>query len=367
MRRAGPSPSASRLPTRRDSRTQSGPQKDCVDCCSRGPGRSTRRNSADWLRRLTPRALIGVRISAKGIHVWGLLHAGVQWLPDTADETRDLLLVSVAGPGHIVVTLGNAPLAELDHGRLGTSDVDAFESQVVLANFTGLSASIVAAGVGATSPDDTQEFSARLAGLVLRRAVATMRADRHGGMLVVLPAARIPALMDDGALRAKYGFAEDGGRRRAQTIAADIVRQLAIESGVSGTPWSRFLKARATTCRDQDLALLEHSRLISGLSQVDGAVLLTDTLDVVGFGAEIGGHLPPVQRVTHAMDLAGTSREWVRADRVGTRHGSAYRLCQAVPEALALVVSQDGGLRIVRWHDDAVTYWAQVARGHWER
>ena len=131
-------------------------------------------------------------------------------------------------------------------------------------------------------------------------------------------------------------------------------------------PLRSFLRGRAAAFRDQDLALLELSGLISGLSQVDGAVVLTDTLDIVGFGAEIGGELPPVQRVAHAQDLLGASREWVRADRVGTRHRSAYRLCQAVPEALVLVVSQDGGLRVMRWLNDAVTYWAQVARGQWE-
>ena len=39
---------------------------------------------------------------------------------------------------------------------------------------------------------------------------------------------------------------------------------------------------------------------------------------------------------------------------------------QAVRDALALVVSQDGGLRFIRWHDDGVTYWEQVATGLWE-
>jgi DNA integrity scanning protein DisA with diadenylate cyclase activity len=44
-------------------------------------------------------------------------------------------------------------------------------------------------------------------------------------------------------------------------------------------------------------------------------------------------------------------------DAVGTRHRSAYRLCAAVPGAVALVVSQDGGVRFVTRRGDAVTYW----------
>lgn len=326
---------------------------------------------AQELRRLAPaadaaRALIGVRISRKGVHVWGLLHAGVQWLPETADDSSTLLLVSVAGPGHLVVTLGGAPLAELGHGRLGTSDVDAFESPVMLASFGGLAAAMAASSAPRPSDDGIPELASRLAGLVLRRAVATMRAGRHGGMLIVLPAGRIPSLMSDGSLRTKYEFVDDPSRRRAQVIATDLVRALALEARPGASLWSRFLKGRSASFREPDLALLEFSHLISGLSQVDGAVVMTDTLDIVGFGAEIGGHLQPVQRVMHALDLPGTARGWVRADRVGTRHRSAYRLCLAVPEALVLVVSQDGGLRVIHWHVDAVTYWAQVARGHWE-
>lgn len=70
--------------------------------------------------------------------------------------------------------------------------------------------------------------------------------------------------------------------------------------------------------------------------------------------------------MAQALDVGGTEREWVRTDRVGTRHRSAYRLCEALRDALALVVSQDGALRFARWHVDAVTYWEQLATGPWE-
>ena len=105
---------------------------------------------------------------------------------------------------------------------------------------------------------------------------------------------------------------------------------------------------------------------MADLARVDGTVIMTDCLEVLGFGVEIAGELPEVLRVARAHDLEGAAREWVRTDRVGTRHRSAYRLCQAVHDALALVVSQDGGLRFIRWHDEGVTYWEQVATGLWE-
>jgi DNA integrity scanning protein DisA with diadenylate cyclase activity len=51
---------------------------------------------------------------------------------------------------------------------------------------------------------------------------------------------------------------------------------------------------------------------------------------------------------------------------VGTRHRSAYRLCQRVHDALVIVVSQDGGVRFVCWRDGGVVYFDQIATGPWE-
>ena len=48
---------------------------------------------------------------------------------------------------------------------------------------------------------------------------------------------------------------------------------------------------------------------------------------------------------------------------MGTRHRSAYRLCTRFPEALAVVISQDGGVRFVGWHEGAITYWDHTPLG----
>jgi hypothetical protein len=40
--------------------------------------------------------------------------------------------------------------------------------------------------------------------------------------------------------------------------------------------------------------------------------------------------------------------------------------CQAMPDAVVVVVSRDGGMRFVRRHNRAVTYWDQIATGPWE-
>jgi DNA integrity scanning protein DisA with diadenylate cyclase activity len=105
-----------------------------------------------------------------------------------------------------------------------------------------------------------------------------------------------------------------------------------------------------------DEAIVEISQLFAGLADVDGAVVITDQLELLGFGAEIIG-VPDVATVRHAQDLEATEYHIDGTDRVGTRHRNAYRLCAFEPACLAIVVSQDGGVQFVKSLNGHVTVW----------
>ena len=120
-------------------------------------------------------------------------------------------------------------------------------------------------------------------------------------------------------------------------------------------------------------------RVVVGAEEARGLDLvletgsLTETVTVTAApgtlrteNAEISGTLADVERVDRSLDLEGAQRATERTDRVGTRHRSVYRLCQRLHDAFAIVVSQDGGVRFVRWHAGAVTYFDQIATGPWE-
>ena len=100
--------------------------------------------------------------------------------------------------------------------------------------------------------------------------------------------------------------------------------------------------------------------MLAALADVDGALVLTKRFEILGFGAEIVGDLPDVPQVAVARDLEGKLRTFESTEGVGTRHRSAYRLCAALHEAIAVIVSQDGAVRWVAWHDGAVTCWNYV-------
>lgn len=205
---------------------------------------------------------------------------------------------------------------------------------------------------------------------VLRRVLATIREARHGGTLILLPPDGVADLLAAGRhLSLKYAFEDEEPRRRIVTLTAEIVDALArLHGGCpdESTHCTEYEGSRATELTALDEALFEVAHLVASLADIDGAVLMTTGLELIGFGGEIAGHLPDVARVARALDPEATWTEWVRTDRVGTRHRSAYRFCQAARDAIVVVISRDGGLRFVRWHRDQVTYWDQVATGPWE-
>ena len=89
--------------------------------------------------------------------------------------------------------------------------------------------------------------------------------------------------------------------------------------------------------------------------------MLTKRYEILGFDAEILGNHDHVLTVARALDAEGEYTELERSEDVGTRHRSAYCLCQALPGADVIVVSQDGTVWLVKRRKGVVTYWEQVA------
>jgi hypothetical protein len=337
------------------------------------------------LRRLAPavefsRSLIGATAAGGDPRIWGVIHSGPHWLQsvrggrETEQTIPPVLIVAATGPGRLLVTAGAVTLAELRNGTLSGRAVDVFEAQWLHDRLSDVGRLTHATHMrdrekaGGSVAEIHATFGAVLAGHVLRRIVATIRAAQHGGTLIIVPSGRVSELLMDGRyMRVKYGFTDEEPRRRILTLMGHITNELSKDAaGGKAVGWSTYEASRSPQLSYMDEALFEVAHLVADLARVDGTVIMTDCLEVLGFGVEIAGELPEVLRVARAHDLDGAEREWVRTDRVGTRHRSAYRLCQAVRDALALVVSQDGGLRFIRWHDDGVTYWEQVATGLWE-
>jgi len=93
---------------------------------------------------------------------------------------------------------------------------------------------------------------------------------------------------------------------------------------------------------------------IAGLTAVDGAVVLTDRYELLGFGAKIvrRKRWPQVEQVTITEPVQGARPVLLHPEQLGgTRHLSAAQFIQDQRDAAALVASQDGRFTVFEWSD----------------
>jgi DNA integrity scanning protein DisA with diadenylate cyclase activity len=121
--------------------------------------------------------------------------------------------------------------------------------------------------------------------------------------------------------------------------------------------WREYEKSTNGAIVELDEAIFELSYLIARLAAVDGAVILTGQFELLGFGGEIKLESTEVSIVLKALDLEGQQLTEIPVEDVGTRHRSAYRLCKEMPDALAIVVSQDRGVHFIKNREGTVIYW----------
>jgi hypothetical protein len=91
---------------------------------------------------------------------------------------------------------------------------------------------------------------------------------------------------------------------------------------------------------------------IAGLTAVDGATVISDTYQLIAFGAKIGRRYEGtrVQQVVLTEPVAGSTPEVVHPAQLGgTRHLSAAQFAQDQQDSMALVASQDGRFTVFAW------------------
>lgn len=320
-------------------------------------------------------ALIAARIRPDGgLEIWGLVHSGEAWLR-ALEGTRctfpllpPVLVMNATGAGNLTVSKGSLAVTRLVGGRLVAPTPGVLEVKLANPEEAAVNALFLAAlqriraqrgqPWAQVGPSVVNQFRRQIA----LRLLNAMRRLKHGGALIILPLAlaRRPQRWQR-VLKLNYAFPPSPARRRLFTLLLDLIAALAEDCGQRfglrhQLQWRDYLGSSDTGVRRADEAITETIRFLAGLSAVDGAVVMGQPLELLGFGAEISGRLHPVDEVARALNVRGTR---LRTDSVlneGTRHRSAYRLCHALPGVVVAVISQDGSMRIAKRARDCVIY-----------
>ena len=220
----------------------------------------------------------------------------------------------VSGPGEIKACIGEPPIVSLQWGNLIHYRTDTFTSTYI--------ADALAEG-SAVSPQHIV--------MLLSRILKNVQSFGHGGHIIIVPNDYNP----NEYTRIKYNL-----------------------------PISFMFRGGGSDLRrkNKEKDVISYADMISKLTSVDGGVILTKDLDLLGFGAEtlqdsFNGTEPRLCFIGYDNEVDNTKRF---TDN-GMRHRSCYMFCNAVEGAVALIISQDGFIEACTKRDGKVLIYDSVS------
>jgi hypothetical protein len=306
--------------------------------------------------------------SHASVKVYGLLNAGSSWASARRafsyvySPPPSAVIIRVTGPGRISVYQGSYLVASLASGRIQEQSSVSVTDYFGILGFISDGFDIIDALVddpnlylpGMEPPEhepikERQTFGWTAYLNTILAIVNVIQAKGHGGALIVLR--DDSSLTNSAALRIKYLFRPENYTLRKRFI--EFIRKrnalhdlLWQRKEFSGSHSETVLAADARTQREF-MSLMETISFLGNLAGADGAIVATQSLQLVGFSAEINvqGNLDPnVFSVADAMKRQKTKLD---VEQFGMRHRSAIKLCANTDDAIVFVISQDGDVSLV--------------------
>ena len=321
-------------------------------------------------------SLIGLRYSRpSGMQIWGLIHSGSKWVhmihggSKEATPLPPALAINVTGSGRLIVCRGVEILAQLSSGNIIFPSTNVFQSNWVAKLFDRLQSELATIHSKTASAERKNwsqvdpDFIPALYLEVYKHIISTMRRLGHGGAVIFVPEHLSQDLVQDNPFIAlKYRFAEERQRNQLRQAVALILQELAKNCGRLYGPgyvagWKDYVSSQTEIIRALDERIFKFARFVARLTGVDGVVVASESLEVLGFGGIIQGTFDMGESVALALDPEGKRRIVELVENVGARHRSVYYFCSQLHEAIGIVVSQDAKARVVTWKREALTCW----------
>lgn len=336
--------------------------------------------TANELRRLAPATdpdstMLWLSWEDDGqLRIRGLVALGPGWAGSR--RVRDVrvgslpfaLIVRATSPGRLAVYQQNYLLAELRAGAIREP------SSVSLFDMLGIhgfgNAALKDLSTDLVRPEyeyvkEWAEYEFLSWHNTILSIVNAMQDLGHGGALIVT-AASPDSLFDRKLIRTKYGFRPERQRLRATFVAYMNARHRWgdahwIKYGIAdqekanlGLPDSdkpdRDVETKRRRVQEAFAKHLQSTAFVGGLSGVDGAILVTNRFDLIGFGAEILADLPAGAQAYEVADPLKRNYRACDPEQFGMRHRSALKLCACEPNVFMFIVSQDGDTSLA-WND----------------
>jgi hypothetical protein len=329
------------------------------------------------LRRLAPvadprRILIAVEQAGDRLQIYGLIDIGMA-LWEMARHERimghsspEALVIMSSRPGELSISRGDRPVLRLRDGGI-VAPAGSVLLRGPVAEFFAAATDVFirnACDLSEIDQNPNEDDGLSLAHLSFIESLLLYTSEmKHGGTLLFVPE---EFTHEDSRLLSQVSikYVLPSNRPRDALVSAMAARlrhntaaeRLEGKRTVKGEKLEELESLASEQQRCEDAAR-DAARLVASLTAVDGAVVLTDTLRIIGFGAEVTASVPGTDKVYVAQMAEGTETKEVRFAEFGTRHRSAYRFVASMEPSVAFVMSQDGGVKAVRQVGSKLLMW----------
>ncbi len=335
--------------------------------------------SVPEIQRLAPATtlssnFIAVEQLTDELRIWGTVDVGSDWtIFNRAESSSGVMLpmnltITVSAPGTISIRFSELLLIAAERGRIVGSGSNVLKFGPINDFFQQALRQLLSEAF----PDRQDLFAddhfiISYGGEYIRFLVRMLQYAeelRHGGTVIFLREEDTSQIADH--VEIKYEIANlamweqlvEGLRLIFAETEATRELDAALIDHTAFEAWNAIKQALAGIERK----LVDLSRLISRLTQVDGALVITDHFRVLGFGAVIKDLTKAPYTVKICHDERGKLSAEKRSEAYGTRHRSAMALCRKI-DCVIFVLSQDGGVKALTSADDAVWIWPSILLG----
>ncbi len=331
--------------------------------------------SVDELVRLAPACnpektviLTGYDSKTDDLYLWGVVDVGSRSSATVTHGCLTELGIRVSSLGEMKVSLHGGLLCTYKDGKILYPERKLINTGRIYDFFRPTSLDLchdvkVAAGQEAgAEPDDGRDYRAMAYLFALQELVERMQRLKHGGCILIVPEEQSDEKFSN--LTVKYPC-----RCRDQTVWNCLRGKWILHDQF----FAALDKARAGECNAEEVQSLQSQRedVERGLTDsldtlvrftaVDGALLITRKFEVLGFGAVVQLPSTAPYAVRKCEDREGTRAADIGIELFGTRHRSAFQFCYDCAPSVAIVVSQDGGVKMVMRVDDAIYFWENLS------
>lgn len=288
-----------------------------------------------------------------GAHIWGTCYftrgtGPIGEIPATAMEVRhlspDYPTVTITGAGSMQITRGWSVIGRIEGGKFLQAQATVLTSNMLgqyLYRLIGINVDLRSRNFRNTEDADVAHSFLNC----VEFTIEVLSQRRIGATVIFVP----PNQMESALAETETAWRVHGCLEIEKLRGARLHYQKMAQEGSRTSSLLFRLKI--------DEALRQRLRSLVSLAGIDGALLLTPSFDVIGFGMKLNS-TKWGKDVQHGPVVQPIGKQQLDFSRLGTRHNSALNFVGSIEGAIAFVASSDGPIRaLVKSTDEKVWYW----------